>query len=50
MRLRVYVMVALMVLLPAAALAWRWHDPSLGQIRGGWQMHTDCWGRADPCR
>lgn len=50
MRERVYVLAVLIVLVPLLALAFRWDDPSRGQIRGGWQMHTDCWGRSEPCR
>lgn len=46
----VYVLAVLIVLVPTLALLFRWDDPSRGQIRAGWQMHTDCWGRVNPCR
>lgn len=46
----VYLLIALQVLIPAMLLGVRWSDPSVGQLRGGWQMHTVCWGGGEPCR
>lgn len=50
LRWRVVVLVVIQVAIPSALLAARWADPTIGQQRGGWQMHTACWGRAEPCR
>lgn len=44
MRRRVYVLIAVQVLLPAIMLAIRWMDPSVGKLPFGWQVHTSCWG------
>jgi hypothetical protein len=49
-RKRVWVLVAVQIAIPLVLLAMRWADPSAGQLRFGWQMHTVCWGREPPCR
>jgi hypothetical protein len=49
-RRRVWVIIAIQLVIPAVLLLVRWSDPSVGQLRGGWQMHTSCWGRDEPCR
>lgn len=40
----VVVLIVLQILVPAIMLAARISDPSAGQMLGGWQMHTGCWG------
>jgi len=50
LRLRVKVLIALQLLIPALLLGVRWADPSAGQQPFGWQMHTSCWEREPPCR
>lgn len=49
-RLRVKVLIAVQLLVPAILLGVRWADPSAGQQPFGWQMHTSCWGSEEPCR
>jgi hypothetical protein len=49
-RRRVYVLIALQVMVPLVLLGLRWNDPGLNQLPFGWQMHTDCWGAEEPCR
>jgi hypothetical protein len=49
MRRRVYVLIALQILVPLLLLAARWADPEIGQRRFGWQMHTNCWGAIHRC-
>lgn len=46
----VVVLIVVQILLPALMLAVRVSDPSVGQVPFGWQMHTSCWERDDPCR
>jgi hypothetical protein len=50
LRLRVKVLIAVQILIPAVLLGVRWADPSSGQQSFGWQMHTQCWGREEPCQ
>lgn len=48
--LRVKVLIAVQLLIPAILLGVRWNDPTEGQQSFGWQMHTSCWGRETPCQ
>lgn len=47
MRRRVWVLIALQVLIPTVLLVVRIADPSAGQLPFGWQMHTGLWGAVD---
>ena len=49
MRRRVWILIALQVLIPAILLGVRIAEPSVGQLPYGWQMHTRCWGADEPC-
>ena len=49
MRRRVWILIALQVLIPLVLMGVRIADPSLSQLPFGWQMHTDCWGLEEPC-
>jgi hypothetical protein len=48
-RRRVYLLVALQILVPLTLLVIRVASPELGQLRFGWQMHTSCWGQDPSC-
>ncbi len=50
MRRRVKLVLIAQILIPAVLLGVRWNDPSVGQQRAGWQMHTACWGKDEPCK